>query len=66
MRFFVDSCEASQASLRPRDRFWGQGCPKIYHEAEETLDSLAGISEGVRRNNAIRCCQNGYFKTCVF
>ncbi|WP_293674845.1 hypothetical protein [Thiolapillus sp.] len=30
----------SQASLRPRDRFWGQGCPKIYHEAEETLVRL--------------------------
>ena len=44
----------------------GLGCPKIFHEAEDTLDSLAGISEGVRRNNAIRCCQNGYFKTCVF
>ncbi|WP_419585420.1 hypothetical protein, partial [Thiolapillus sp.] len=25
--------------------------------------SLADISEWVRRNNAIRCCQNGYFKT---
>ncbi|WP_419652402.1 hypothetical protein [Thiolapillus sp.] len=23
--------------LRPRDRFWGLGCPKIYHEAEDTL-----------------------------
>ncbi|WP_419641976.1 hypothetical protein [Thiolapillus sp.] len=20
-------------------RFWGLGCPKIYHEAEDTLDS---------------------------
>ncbi|WP_419632706.1 hypothetical protein [Thiolapillus sp.] len=22
-------------------RFWGLGCPKIYHEAEDTLDILA-------------------------
>ncbi len=26
-----------QVCLRPRDRFWGLGCPKIYHEAEDTL-----------------------------
>ena len=26
-----------QTCLRPRDRFWGLGCPKIYHEAEDTL-----------------------------
>ncbi|WP_419588328.1 hypothetical protein, partial [Thiolapillus sp.] len=22
-------------------RFWGLGCPKIYHEAEDTLDTVA-------------------------
>ncbi|WP_419645531.1 hypothetical protein, partial [Thiolapillus sp.] len=23
-------------------RFWGLGCPKIFHEAEDTLETLAG------------------------
>ncbi|WP_419588011.1 hypothetical protein [Thiolapillus sp.] len=23
-------------------RFWGLGCPKIYHEVEDTLESLLG------------------------
>ncbi|WP_294042392.1 hypothetical protein [Thiolapillus sp.] len=26
-------------------RFWGLGCPKIYHEAEDTLGSACGIQE---------------------
>ena len=26
-----------QVCLRPRERFWGLGCPKIYHEVEDTL-----------------------------
>ncbi|WP_419626579.1 hypothetical protein [Thiolapillus sp.] len=30
----------SQASLRPRDRFWDIPAPKIYREAEETLVRL--------------------------
>ncbi len=33
----VSSACGEQACLRPRDRFWGLGCPKIYHEAEDTL-----------------------------
>ncbi|WP_293680052.1 hypothetical protein [Thiolapillus sp.] len=24
-------------------RFWGLGCPKIYHEAEDTLESPHGV-----------------------
>ncbi|WP_293716023.1 hypothetical protein [Thiolapillus sp.] len=28
----------NQVCLRPRDRFWGLGCPKIYHKAEDTLE----------------------------
>ncbi|WP_419644617.1 hypothetical protein [Thiolapillus sp.] len=26
-------------------RFWGLGCPKIYHEAEDTLDVLSNADE---------------------
>ncbi|WP_419627627.1 hypothetical protein [Thiolapillus sp.] len=25
-------------------RFWGLGCPKIYHEAEDTLAPLTALS----------------------
>ncbi|WP_293680329.1 patatin-like phospholipase family protein [Thiolapillus sp.] len=32
-------------------RFWGLGCPKIYHEAEDTLDRTAG---GDRAAGAVR------------
>ncbi len=35
-----------QTCLRPRDRFWGLGCPKIYHEAEDTL--AAALRNGTR------------------
>ncbi|WP_419588331.1 hypothetical protein, partial [Thiolapillus sp.] len=28
-------------------RFWGLGCPKIYHEAEDTLVGRPGIVIGV-------------------
>ncbi|WP_419588064.1 hypothetical protein, partial [Thiolapillus sp.] len=27
-------------------RFWGLGCPKIFHEAEDTLVSLAVVCHG--------------------
>ncbi|WP_419648500.1 hypothetical protein, partial [Thiolapillus sp.] len=30
-----------QACLRPRDRFWDIPVPKIYHEAEDTLELVA-------------------------
>ncbi|WP_419627618.1 hypothetical protein [Thiolapillus sp.] len=26
-------------------RFWGLGCPKIYHEAEDTLAELMMVSQ---------------------
>ncbi|WP_419632699.1 hypothetical protein [Thiolapillus sp.] len=35
-------------------RFWGLGCPKIYHEAEDTL---IGVSR-VTLNNSLK--RNGY------
>ncbi|WP_294117165.1 hypothetical protein [Thiolapillus sp.] len=37
-------------------RFWGLGCPKIYHEAEDTLDVVGAVvrahSVGGRRQPA--------------
>ncbi|WP_294043514.1 hypothetical protein [Thiolapillus sp.] len=32
----------AQIGCQRPSRFWGLGCPKIYHEVEDTLDS--GIS----------------------
>ncbi|WP_295538291.1 hypothetical protein, partial [Thiolapillus sp.] len=31
----------AQIGCQRLSRFWGLGCPKIYHEAEDTLDPLA-------------------------
>ncbi|WP_419586354.1 hypothetical protein [Thiolapillus sp.] len=28
----------AQIGCQRPSRFWGLGCPKIYHEAEDTLD----------------------------
>ncbi|WP_294043283.1 hypothetical protein [Thiolapillus sp.] len=33
-------------------RFWGLGCPKIYHEAEDTLGEVAFPGRVVRRSRA--------------
>ncbi|WP_419609445.1 hypothetical protein, partial [Thiolapillus sp.] len=30
----------AQIGCQRPSRFWGLGCPKIYHEAEDTLDKL--------------------------
>ncbi|WP_293681159.1 hypothetical protein [Thiolapillus sp.] len=30
----------AQIGCQRPGRFWGLGCPKIYHEAEDTLDRL--------------------------
>ncbi|WP_294043000.1 hypothetical protein [Thiolapillus sp.] len=30
----------AQIGCQRPSRFWGLGCPKIYHEAEDTLDSF--------------------------
>ncbi|WP_293701940.1 hypothetical protein [Thiolapillus sp.] len=29
-------------------RFWGLGCPKIYHEAEDTLDHFSAFNPAYR------------------
>ncbi|WP_293672607.1 hypothetical protein [Thiolapillus sp.] len=29
----------AQIGCQRPSRFWGLGCPKIYHEAEDTLDA---------------------------
>ncbi len=34
----------------PCDRFWGLGCPKIYHKAEDTL---AQIGSKLSKNDAV-------------
>ncbi|WP_293645304.1 hypothetical protein [Thiolapillus sp.] len=44
-------------------RFWGLGCPKIFHEAEDTLDVIASIT-GVDAlllecNHDVQMLQNG-------
>ncbi|WP_419632697.1 hypothetical protein [Thiolapillus sp.] len=31
----------AQIGCQRQSRFWGLGCPKIYHEAEDTLECLA-------------------------
>ncbi|WP_419632757.1 hypothetical protein [Thiolapillus sp.] len=33
----------AQIGCQRPSRFWGLGCPKIYHEAEDTLAEAAGI-----------------------
>ena len=43
----IDAMEGRylQASLRSRERFWGLGCPKIFHEIEDSLDfTVEGIA----------------------
>ncbi|WP_293675708.1 hypothetical protein, partial [Thiolapillus sp.] len=35
----------AQIGCQRPSRFWGLGCPKIYHEAEDTLDRLWRVSE---------------------
>ncbi|WP_293679990.1 hypothetical protein [Thiolapillus sp.] len=30
----------AQIGCQRPSRFWGLGCPKIYHEAEDTLDGV--------------------------
>ncbi|WP_419637850.1 hypothetical protein [Thiolapillus sp.] len=32
----------AQIGCQRPSRFWGLGCPKIYHEAEDTLAFLSG------------------------
>ncbi|WP_419645516.1 hypothetical protein [Thiolapillus sp.] len=32
----------AQIGCQRPSRFWGLGCPKIYHEAEDTLAALCG------------------------
>ncbi len=34
-------------------RFWGLGCPKIYHEAEDTLDTYKGPQETFHRRHLV-------------
>ncbi|WP_419625628.1 hypothetical protein, partial [Thiolapillus sp.] len=33
-------------------RFWGLGCPKIYHEAEDTLDTIPDGHTRINGNGA--------------
>ncbi|WP_419588341.1 hypothetical protein [Thiolapillus sp.] len=32
----------AQIGCQRPSRFWGLGCPKIYHEVEDTLETAAG------------------------
>ncbi|WP_293680314.1 hypothetical protein [Thiolapillus sp.] len=32
----------AQIGCQRPSRFWGLGCPKIYHEAEDTLGNRSG------------------------
>ncbi|WP_294041862.1 hypothetical protein [Thiolapillus sp.] len=38
----------AQIGCQRPSRFWGLGCPKIYHEAEDTLGSLIKVTEYMR------------------
>ncbi|WP_419586353.1 hypothetical protein [Thiolapillus sp.] len=40
-------------------RFWGLGCPKIYHEAEDTLVSGAP-AKGDNKSLRVIDCQIGF------
>ncbi|WP_419637777.1 hypothetical protein [Thiolapillus sp.] len=39
---------APMGCQRP-SRFWGLGCPKIYHEAEDTLGTMRSNNDGLTR-----------------
>ncbi|WP_295539135.1 hypothetical protein [Thiolapillus sp.] len=41
----------AQIGCQRLSRFWGLGCPKIYHEAEDTLVSLM-IQDRVRMQHS--------------
>ena len=36
----------AQIGCQRPSRFWGLGCPKIYHEAEDTLECRQSLPEG--------------------
>ncbi|WP_419601675.1 hypothetical protein [Thiolapillus sp.] len=36
----------AQIGCQRPSRFWGLGCPKIYHEAEDTLAPMACVGWG--------------------
>ena len=36
----------AQIGCQRPSRFWGLGCPKIYHEAEDTLEDTQGDTDG--------------------
>ncbi|WP_419627774.1 hypothetical protein, partial [Thiolapillus sp.] len=38
-------------------RFWGLGCPKIYHEAEDTLGQLFLVPRRFKWNSSKNLCQ---------
>ncbi|WP_293680219.1 hypothetical protein [Thiolapillus sp.] len=37
----------AQIGCQRPSRFWGLGCPKIYHEVEDTLEGATGADESV-------------------
>ncbi|WP_419616834.1 hypothetical protein, partial [Thiolapillus sp.] len=37
----------AQIGCQRLSRFWGLGCPKIYHEAEDTLGVIVSTPEGI-------------------
>ncbi|WP_293681872.1 hypothetical protein [Thiolapillus sp.] len=41
----------AQIGCQRPSRFWGLGCPKIFHEAEDTLGAITGavITNGCRK-----------------
>ncbi|WP_293682234.1 hypothetical protein [Thiolapillus sp.] len=40
----------AQIGCQRLSRFWGLGCPKIYHEAEDTLGHLAATHSPRHQN----------------
>ncbi|WP_293680156.1 hypothetical protein [Thiolapillus sp.] len=38
----------AQIGCQRLSRFWGLGCPKIYHEAEDTLDQSLFLKVAAR------------------
>ncbi|WP_294041942.1 hypothetical protein [Thiolapillus sp.] len=45
----------AQIGCQRPSRFWGLGCPKIYHEAEDTLGKCLGKNRLPQFCNRIDC-----------
>ena len=50
-------------SCRRSSRFWGLGCPKIFHEIEDSLDLPQGLLERLLERPALTATQcRDYFE----